>query len=234
MKTLQTVTIATVGLLIVTVVGIGLWSLFGQANNVPVEQSNMPVEQVADERRGIPNRPYVEPILDRGDLLEVRGDGSVAVVGIGPISEFRASQLAKNVPLKIPSQDVLPDGFAVRWIFYENSTSTYEFEGQKFSPEILRMYLLDRNIGPEERDTDVLGGGGISITITYALGSNETATELFKTMNRDLIYINGFPTLVAENYIELFDFEENVLYEVIGNYSKDVLLKIVDSLINRG
>ena len=77
MKNIQIIALSSTFLLVILVVGLGLWSLSVRSPVVPI------VGQVDNESPGIPNRPYVEPIMERGGLLEKRADGSLAVVGVG-------------------------------------------------------------------------------------------------------------------------------------------------------
>jgi hypothetical protein len=154
-------------------------------------------------------------------------------IEIGLIDLSEANQKTKNFSIKTPAQATMPQTFTFRGAIFEGSSRTYTFEGREFTPEIITLLYwnkpLDSGIGYEEFQD----GGGIYIRQTYSLGSNQTASELFKKrQSATLTYIHGFPSSVSDGHVELFQTDENVSYDVMGRqYSRDVLLRIMESLI---
>ncbi len=212
-----------------------VWSLY--TNDSIVTE---PEQVKAIKEDAVANKPREEPIRDNIDYAPAHDGKPRAVVGItkvGPNSFEELGSKVKQFKVKVPDQSVLPPRFRAVSANYENSSSTSIFQGQEYSPEFFSYLLWDKEISSGMFAKDVQNAGGIYVGLLYALGSNQTVSEIYKQIERDhgsrFMYFHGYPTLVKDGSIQLYQFNEHISYQVTGQqHSIEVLLKIMESLIN--
>ena len=205
--------VGILGVLLASIIGLSV-VLYSPPQVTPDEE--IPLGLIgADE--GVVLRPGVvdPPILSR--------DGRMS------IEEARA--LVNNIPLKSPDREKIPAGFDVKGVWYQKSNRTYEFEGKEYTIEEIGIFLWDKELMPETRREDMLAAGGISIGITYALGSNETATIIAMNIAGDFSYLWGYATVTTEGYLVHFNHDTGMTYRITGNYPTPVLVRVLESVI---
>lgn len=191
---------------------------------------------------GVEQRPREDPLRAGVLGVEFVEEGQprgLAFGAIGPNSLETVTQMVNSLEVKVPDEILLPEGFSVVAATYTNSSSSYEFKGKWFSLESVTLYFWDKSVETQTKRSHIMNDGGFAIRLSYALGDNESMTELSKILERQsgkphpLSYIDGNPAFVNDGYIELFHLEEQVSYELSGNYPKEVLMEIMRFIMRR-
>jgi len=65
-------------------------------------------------------------------------------------------------------------------------------------------------------------------------GPGENTTDPYhRSPNRRIGHLWGYPAIVSENNVEVYQFEQSISYRLGGCYWEDELMAVMESLIDR-
>ncbi len=130
--------------------------------------------------------------------------------------------------------DNLPPGFTVRHAIHEKSDGFATFKGERFISESVTLIFWDRELPDRVTYQEGNDGGAIWLRITYSLGENTTAYYENPGYAKpgEVQYLWGYPAVVRERMVQVFQFEEKLVYRLYGDqYDQEQLLAMMESLI---
>lgn len=132
--------------------------------------------------------------------------------------------------IKLPSRARLPNDFSIRAVLYDNQGNT-TYQGLEYHIEAVHLVFWNQDIIQGTRFEDVIDSGGIWLEIMHGPGLNSTDPYGRQSANERIGYLFGYPSIVRDNYIEIYQFQESLSYRLQGNYSEEFLMAIMESLI---
>lgn len=146
---------------------------------------------------------------------------------------LREAQARVSFPIKIPEE--LPNGFSLRAVIEDNQgNSTYN--GKEFTVETVNLLFWNRDLPSGVTYSEFSEGGGIWLQIMYSLGENTTKPYESPGYAKpgEVRYLWGYPAVVREGRVQVFQFEEHLVYRLSGNYSQEILIRMMESLVREG
>ncbi len=142
-------------------------------------------------------------------------------------------QAQDRVSFNIKLPDNLPPGFSIKAVTEENQGIAV-YKGESFEVETVTLIFWDQDLHSRVTYQEVRDGGGIWLVISSALGENTTQPYESPGYAKagEVQYLWGYPTVVREHSVQVFQFEEKLVYRLQGpQYEQAFLLKIMESLI---
>lgn len=142
-------------------------------------------------------------------------------------------QAQDRVSFHIKLPDNLPPGFSIKAVTEENEGIAV-YKGEAFEVETVTLLFWDQDLPPRATYQEVRDGGGIWLVIAYSLGENTTQPYESPGYAKpgEVRYLWGYPAVVREHSVQVFQFEEKLVYRLQGpQYEREFLLKIMESII---
>ena len=132
---------------------------------------------------------------------------------------------------RVPTSGNLPEDFSVQAAFFDDD-GIAEYRGRNYRITRVELIFWDNEITNETKRTDVFGTA-LWIQITEAPGENSTDPYL-RSPNKRIGHLWGYPSIIAENRIDVYKFDQQLSYRVGGCYWEDELMAVMESLVARG
>ncbi len=134
--------------------------------------------------------------------------------------------------VRVPTPQSLPTGFSFKAAIYDDQGVT-SYKGIGYPITAVHLLFWDQDLTNETTYDDVSSSRGLWLEIMH--GPGENSTDPFRPKSSRWVgYLWGYPSIVAENYVEVYHFEQSLSYRLRGCYFEEKLMAVMESLIVRG
>jgi len=132
--------------------------------------------------------------------------------------------------IRMPSS--LPNGYSLKAVIEDNQGNA-TYKGKEFTVETVNLLFWDRDLPSRVTYSEFSEAGGVWLQIMYSLGENTTKPYESPGYAKpgEVMYLWGYPAVVRAGHVQVFQFEEHLVYRLSGNYSQEALLRMMESLI---
>jgi len=214
-----------------------------------------------EERQWVLGNHDPDPLLDPHpspiDPLAMRPRGRT--IGEMNLMDLERAQGAVPFEIKVPDSSTIPEGLSLVGVS-ASAPFMLEWKSQKYNYTLVTLVYL-HNPSLSMNEADITSRGGIIIRIGNAPGDNTTdvfeltlrpqiihhdeqererlqkqldgwIAQQIEMKNVTVGYLWGNPSKTSSGHISLYDFANQMNHSVEGNYSYNVLLSIMESIIS--